>query len=549
MTTEAPGADDTPHPPARGRRWAGEAAAAALLVFFAWSVWRNAWVCDDAYITFRSSCNWLIGNGPVYNVGERVQTYTHPLWMLLLTGLFALTHEVFYSTIALSTALSVAALALLCWGGARTPSARLLMLTAALFSKGMIEYAASGLENPMTFLLLAAFVASARSAMPARRRLPWMALAMALGLLNRLDAALLFAPPLAWTAWIVWRNRREHGARALARTALACAPLLAWEAFSLIYYGFFVPNTAPAKLFSGIPTTELWIKGAQYLASTTLADPVLILVLVAGIAAGLRSRTGLHRALAAGAALYVLYLVHIGGDFMKGRLLTPPTFVALALLARLADPATRRRYPAIALTALILALGMHTLVLLNFSPNPYPLSNMEYIDRWGFSDERAFHEGASSRRFIVPGHELTRCWWLDTPPDPSTPPQVELTGMAGTIGFKAGPQVSMIDTPALLNPLMARLPALREPTGWRPGHLYRRIPAGLFESERTGENRLADPALAALYDDLRSIARDPIWSARRWAAIRRVHLGEHDGRIDRAFYSDPANQALPAPEP
>ncbi len=43
----------------------------------------NAWVCDDAYITFRSIDNLVNGLGPVWNAGERVQAFTHPLWFLL----------------------------------------------------------------------------------------------------------------------------------------------------------------------------------------------------------------------------------------------------------------------------------------------------------------------------------------------------------------------------------------------------------------------------------------------------------------------------------
>jgi arabinofuranosyltransferase len=35
---------------------------------------------DDAYITLRYSKNLLLGNGPVFNIGERVEGYSNFTW-------------------------------------------------------------------------------------------------------------------------------------------------------------------------------------------------------------------------------------------------------------------------------------------------------------------------------------------------------------------------------------------------------------------------------------------------------------------------------------
>ena len=51
----------------------------------------NAWISDDAYITFRTVHNLVAGYGPVYNITDRVQTFTNPLWMLGVTGGYAIT--------------------------------------------------------------------------------------------------------------------------------------------------------------------------------------------------------------------------------------------------------------------------------------------------------------------------------------------------------------------------------------------------------------------------------------------------------------------------
>ena len=57
-----------------------------LVLFVLWVILQNAWVSDDAYITFRVIENFIAGYGPNFNIGERVQVYTHPLWMVLLAG-------------------------------------------------------------------------------------------------------------------------------------------------------------------------------------------------------------------------------------------------------------------------------------------------------------------------------------------------------------------------------------------------------------------------------------------------------------------------------
>ena len=71
---------------------------------------RTAWVGDDAYFTFRTIDNFVHGLGLRWNAAERVQAYTHPLWMLVLTPFYWLTGEPFFTTIAVSIGLTLVAL-------------------------------------------------------------------------------------------------------------------------------------------------------------------------------------------------------------------------------------------------------------------------------------------------------------------------------------------------------------------------------------------------------------------------------------------------------
>ena len=83
-----------------------------LLVLFA-AIVRTAWIGDDAYITFRTADNIVHGYGPVWNVAERVQGFTHPLWLAVFTAFYAVTGEPYYTSIALSLALSIVTVTLL----------------------------------------------------------------------------------------------------------------------------------------------------------------------------------------------------------------------------------------------------------------------------------------------------------------------------------------------------------------------------------------------------------------------------------------------------
>src|SRR5262245_50258912 len=79
-----------------------------LAVFFTLLI-RTAWLCDDAYITLRVADNFLHGYGLRWNTMERVQAYTHPLWLSVLIVFYWLTGNAYYTAIALSIAISMAA--------------------------------------------------------------------------------------------------------------------------------------------------------------------------------------------------------------------------------------------------------------------------------------------------------------------------------------------------------------------------------------------------------------------------------------------------------
>ena len=76
-----------------------------LISFLFLIILRNAWICDDAYITFRTVDNFIHGHGLTWNLAERVQAYTHPLWMMIISFFYLFTKEIYYTVIFLSLTL------------------------------------------------------------------------------------------------------------------------------------------------------------------------------------------------------------------------------------------------------------------------------------------------------------------------------------------------------------------------------------------------------------------------------------------------------------
>ena len=118
----------------------------------------TAWLCDDAYTSYRTADNFVHGYGLTWNVHERVQAYTHPLWLLLFSATYLVTGEAYYTAIFLSIAVSLSAVTLLAWKVARSCAAAAMGVLALCLSIAFVDYSTSGLENPLTHLILVLFL-------------------------------------------------------------------------------------------------------------------------------------------------------------------------------------------------------------------------------------------------------------------------------------------------------------------------------------------------------------------------------------------------------
>ncbi len=313
--------------------------AAALLV----GALDHIWVTEDAFITFKSVENLWHGKGPNFNAGLRVESFSHPLWFLILSVLRVA------GSAALPLLAAVAGILLSVLGlvaATRAASLRLerlsrlaplgAMLVAAL--PPFWDFASSGMETGLAFAWIGAvsllLTLVARDHQPTRvAALFWL---LGLGPLIRPDFALPTLPLLA-LALLLSRSADEGVLPSAARVLQALLPSAAWQLFRMGYYGLTVPNTFLAK--EGFMSR--WGQGFVYLNDLYLMYwlyPVVALLLALSALSCIASakrcvdRTesfaawAIPMALTLAGLLHSLAVIRTGGDFMHARLLLPGLF-------------------------------------------------------------------------------------------------------------------------------------------------------------------------------------------------------------------------------
>lgn len=505
-----------------------------VLLAFVLVLFNTAWLCDDAFITFRVADNAVHGYGLRWNVDERVQAYTNPLWLFLISAIYFVTREMFFTPLFLSLAISVMAVVMLAMGLRGQPRRWMALLFLLTCSRAFVDYSTSGLENPLTHLLLAGFLLLLFQDKPGPGSVFLLSFLTHLSMVNRMDTALLLWPALAYFAW----KRRSF------RTAVALiagmAPYLIWELFSTAYYGSPFPNTAYAKLGGGLSRGDLLVQGVLYFADSLWRDHLTLPAIVLTLLVCLRWREARRLSLALGIVLYLGYVLWAGGDFMSGRFFAAPMVCAAAVLARMPFRFTQLRH---ALACLVM------LLLSPYVPRPMDyLGDQEYtfasLPRTssiaGVADERAFYFQDMALKLALRGKapmQRTDCAKLGRK-QRAKGPSVQPFNAVGVYGFLCGPAVHVIDMNALGDPLLARLPALYTPVT-RPGHYTRGLPAGYVLAVREGPERLEDPDLREYYRVLTRITRDPVWSAERWRDVIAMNLGRYDPLLHADRYRFP----------
>ena len=493
--------------------------AILLVLVFTFVLIQTSWAGDDTYITMRTVDNFIHGYGLRWNVDERVQVFTHPLWMFMLAAVYSLVRNPHLTLIGLSITVSVATFILLLALVPRSSFSLLLAGMILILSKAFIDYSSSGLENPATHLLLLIFcIVALGTSMASEKRIFILSLLGGLLMLNRMDTALLVLPTLAV---MLWKNRSR---RTLALFLAGMSPFLLWEIFSIIYYGFPLPNTYYAKLDSGVPLIALIPQGLLYFVNSFLWNPITLIVIISALVLALIGKELTEKLLALGVILYLFYIVLIGGDFMSGRFFTAPLIVSVVLLVHhVENISTLKKW-----------IWVLVVILLGWVLAPVrSVEDMKSsLDSFaGIADEMFGYYPYTNLRLLPRDTLMPDTPWTQRGEMlRANGETVSVEGAIGMLGYFAGPNVHIIDTLSLADPLLARLPT-DDPLEWRIGHFSRTLPDGYLETFESGENMIKDPGLAEYYNQLRLITSGPIWSAERWRAIWLMNTGQLKGLL------------------
>jgi hypothetical protein len=258
-----------------------------------WAYFRiDTGIClEDALIYYRYAENLALGEGFVFNPGERVSGATNPLFTLMLAGaglLFGVEEIPLASNLLsailgqLAGLLSFAALRRLGYSVAVSASAAALFL----FQPDVAVAATGGMDT----MLFVALMAGSVYALSARRNRAAVVLC-ALLVMARIDGLLWSAIVMLLICWERPRSAYRYG-------LLFCGVLAPWALFAQLYYGSVLPHSMLAKLVIGHPTEPLaefdtlvtylrWFLGAAGIQTRPIArgsDSLIVLGVISVLA-------------------------------------------------------------------------------------------------------------------------------------------------------------------------------------------------------------------------------------------------------------------------
>ncbi len=429
--------------------------------------WAHRLLVDDGFIYLRVVSQIRAGNGPVFNAGQRVEAFTSPAWLAILSMGSVFPVRVEHVAVALGLAFSLLGVALALLGARRSfcadePDAPLIPVGALAFVAvfPVWVYATSGLETGLTFAwqglslwLLARWASSREGEVSAIG-----AFSLGLGWLIRPEM-LIFSVFFAILLASNWRVDKGRG-RARLFVLMFALPL-SYQIFRMGYYGSLVANSAIAKESS----LARWDEGWRYFRD--FVDPYRLWLPMAGLAVGaylpamatLRRSRNLRGLLVIGAfalagLLNALYVVRVGGDWMHARLLLPALFALCAPVALV--PIARRYLAAFVVIPWALVSGI------SLRPDPDQMTpggvsgrvTLEQVFFWTPDAASVFGSGPGLYYQAYDPYEYR---FVDVPAAPGVHlPTMALTAI-GAMGYALGPSADVQDLYGLADALAGHL--------------------------------------------------------------------------------------------
>jgi arabinofuranosyltransferase len=431
-------------------------------------LWK-AWLSEDAFITLRHVDNFISGYGPVFNISERVEGFTHPLWFAVLS---------FFRWIGLSPKGAAVLPALLACFAALyflffririrdekgsisflNPAAAILIGTSAF-----IDFGTSGLETGLSYLLLVLY---AKFLLENR----WLQKPVLTGLiaslliLNRPDFGIFLVLLIFLYALEIARKNIQikHLARFLVFPALLVG---GYQIFRMGYYAALLPNPFYAKSGAG----AYWSQGFRYLMDLFQGSLMPVILLVTIPMFFLKKNKGYLKnrliVLFSG-LLHGFFVIRGGGDFMHGRFLLPAfILITLSQTGAFDHLFNKKAFLRIGGIAICLIFFFSSLSVIPLQKRGHPLHN-------NITDERFFYY----KENIIPYKHLftdtmIMIWkniginYRNLAERTEMPIRIAYKNV-GFTGFYSGPRIYVCDELGLNDPVVSRVMLVQRK---RPGH-------------------------------------------------------------------------------
>ncbi len=442
-----------------------------LFFFLAGSllILRNAWVSEDAFITLRHVENFINGFGPVFNVNERVEGYSHPLWFAILSLFRWLGVSPKASVILPGLFFSIAALYILFFriyfpGAGKNrpnlnPAAAILIGTSAF-----IDFGTSGLETSLSYFLLIVFakflIEDRWKSQPA-----FMGLIVTFLVLTRPDFGIFLIALIIFYFYNIWR--KNTSLKQLA--SFSAPPLLILgihEIFRMGYYAALFPNPFYSKSGSAAHFSQ----GLRYLfdfGQGSLIYGIIFLAVLAIILNFKRVDFKNRLLVLLLGVLHGFFVIRGGGDFMHGRFLLPAVILITVSVSgafdRFFENKVRLNQTYLTVSLIVFALSLSIL----------PVQKKGQFYNHGISNERY----AYYKNRIIPLKYLFKdtvilMWktiginYRDL--SVKTKLNIRLAYLnVGFTGFYSGRTIYLIDRLGLADPIVSRISLSSR---GRPGH-------------------------------------------------------------------------------
>ena len=484
-----------------------------FLLYFILLTLVHSWIGEDFLITVRSILNFIHGFGPVYNIGERVQSYTHPLWFFLMSGVIALTKEIFYSAILVSVLFSFLAVLLMskAHGFEKKPSYFTTFVLFITFSSAFMDYTSSGLENPLGYFLFSGLVWCFY-----KNHYFYLPLIAALLFLTRYDYVFMFVPFL-----IFYLIQPKQWKGKLVSFSISGFIVLSWLVFSLYYYGSLFPSTYYAKTVTDIHETIYIFKNAlNYYKATMIRDFLTFLPFIFCFIF-MRSRflDKKDKFLIFSVIPYLLYILWIGGDFMEGRFFAIPFFLTAPVFIKCLFRSYKTFFVKpfrLIICALLMKMSYSFLFYRSFpiveffigAKTYWPMNELEMftVDERAVFFEKPFNFNEVTKQ-INESYEK----WGHSKSFKST----FICGGLGITGLIMGKGGHVVDYCGLSDFFIA---TLKPSYKFYPGHYHRRLPLGYMSTilSKGKVNYICDKNIREHWENVKEKTREPPRLANLW---------------------------------